>query len=325
MAKVSCRLVPKQDPAEIGRLARRAHSPRAPREVRVTIRHLHGGGPGAPISSRPDLRCGRRGPCLLRSTAIPLSWAKAVRSRWSPTSPMRSVCAVLLMGFGMAGRECARTERMDERRQFRAWHAGRGDALESFVKARVRRQEGRRRPPHMPPTAPPLRPPLHKNLKSPIAGEGQPDHVLCRDVRGRGLRVGSARYHGCSVSATDGRRPMRRSIRAPGGAIDRISSPRIGRRRDVLPELQLRVEQIAESTPFPTLPKGPAGAGKVFKTFAPDRSTDVSLEAPCAKVPMASPARRCATYGPSDPARFDVEMPEAPAPPVLDAVPPAES
>jgi acetylornithine deacetylase/succinyl-diaminopimelate desuccinylase-like protein len=45
MAKVSCRLVPDQDPAEIERLIR-AHVERvAPSEVTVTVTHLHGGKP----------------------------------------------------------------------------------------------------------------------------------------------------------------------------------------------------------------------------------------------------------------------------------------
>ncbi|HEY2376547.1 MAG TPA: dipeptidase [Gemmatimonadaceae bacterium] len=45
MAKVSCRLVPDQDPLEIERLMR-AHVERvAPKEVKVTVIHLHGGRP----------------------------------------------------------------------------------------------------------------------------------------------------------------------------------------------------------------------------------------------------------------------------------------
>ena len=45
MAKVSCRLVPDQDPAEIERLMK-AHVARvAPKGVTVTVRHLHGGKP----------------------------------------------------------------------------------------------------------------------------------------------------------------------------------------------------------------------------------------------------------------------------------------
>ena len=45
MAKVSCRLVPDQDPVEIERLMR-AHVERlAPKGVRVTVTHLHGGRP----------------------------------------------------------------------------------------------------------------------------------------------------------------------------------------------------------------------------------------------------------------------------------------
>jgi acetylornithine deacetylase/succinyl-diaminopimelate desuccinylase-like protein len=45
MAKVSCRLVPDQDPEEIARLVR-AHVERvAPRGVKVSVRELHGGRP----------------------------------------------------------------------------------------------------------------------------------------------------------------------------------------------------------------------------------------------------------------------------------------
>ena len=45
MAKVSCRLVPDQDPEEIARLVR-AHVDRvAPRGVKVSVRQLHGGRP----------------------------------------------------------------------------------------------------------------------------------------------------------------------------------------------------------------------------------------------------------------------------------------
>ena len=47
MAKVSCRLVPDQDPAEIEKLFK-AHVKRvAPKGVTVTVQHLHGGTPVA--------------------------------------------------------------------------------------------------------------------------------------------------------------------------------------------------------------------------------------------------------------------------------------
>ena len=45
MAKVSCRLVPDQDPAEIERLMKAHVAKVAPKGVTVTVRHLHGGKP----------------------------------------------------------------------------------------------------------------------------------------------------------------------------------------------------------------------------------------------------------------------------------------
>src|SRR5690606_23688785 len=45
MAKVSCRLVPDQDPAEIGRLFEAHVRAVAPAGVKVTVTHLHGGHP----------------------------------------------------------------------------------------------------------------------------------------------------------------------------------------------------------------------------------------------------------------------------------------
>ncbi|CAN5157032.1 dipeptidase [soil metagenome] len=45
MAKVSCRLVPRQEPAEIERLMERHVKSVAPKGVKVTVKHLHGGRP----------------------------------------------------------------------------------------------------------------------------------------------------------------------------------------------------------------------------------------------------------------------------------------
>ena len=45
MAKVSCRLVPRQEPAEIERLMDRHVKAVAPKGVKVTVKHLHGGRP----------------------------------------------------------------------------------------------------------------------------------------------------------------------------------------------------------------------------------------------------------------------------------------
>ena len=60
MAKVSCRLVPDQDPAEIEKLMR-AHVERVrPEGVRVTVRHLHGGRPWRADLDGPLFDAGRR-------------------------------------------------------------------------------------------------------------------------------------------------------------------------------------------------------------------------------------------------------------------------
>ena len=45
MAKVSCRLVPDQDPTEIEKLMKAHVAKVAPKGVEVTVRHLHGGRP----------------------------------------------------------------------------------------------------------------------------------------------------------------------------------------------------------------------------------------------------------------------------------------
>jgi acetylornithine deacetylase/succinyl-diaminopimelate desuccinylase-like protein len=60
MAKVSCRLVPEQDPGEIEKLMR-AHVERVcPEGVRVTVRHLHGGHPWRADLDGPLFDAGRR-------------------------------------------------------------------------------------------------------------------------------------------------------------------------------------------------------------------------------------------------------------------------
>jgi acetylornithine deacetylase/succinyl-diaminopimelate desuccinylase-like protein len=60
MAKVSCRLVPDQDPKEIERLMR-AHVERvAPKGVTVTVTHLHGGRPWRAELSGPLFDAARR-------------------------------------------------------------------------------------------------------------------------------------------------------------------------------------------------------------------------------------------------------------------------
>src|SRR5438270_282077 len=62
MAKVSCRLVPDQDPAAIEALMK-AHVARvAPPGVTVTVTHLHGGPPWRAQLTRPFLHAARRAP-----------------------------------------------------------------------------------------------------------------------------------------------------------------------------------------------------------------------------------------------------------------------
>jgi acetylornithine deacetylase/succinyl-diaminopimelate desuccinylase-like protein len=101
MAKISCRLVPKQDPQEIGRLLEQHIHRVAPREVRVTVRHLHGGRPWRADLSGPIYDAATRAlnaafnrePVIMgEGGSIPVvaDFADALRA------------PVLLMGFGMA-------------------------------------------------------------------------------------------------------------------------------------------------------------------------------------------------------------------------------
>ncbi|HEY0994980.1 MAG TPA: dipeptidase, partial [Gemmatimonadaceae bacterium] len=59
MAKVSCRLVPDQDPAEIERLMKAHVEKVAPRNVTVTVTHLHGGKPWRNAPSGPLFEAAR--------------------------------------------------------------------------------------------------------------------------------------------------------------------------------------------------------------------------------------------------------------------------
>jgi acetylornithine deacetylase/succinyl-diaminopimelate desuccinylase-like protein len=60
MAKVSCRLVPDQDPAEIGRLMREHVARVAPAGVAVAVRELHGGRPWRATPQGPVFEAARR-------------------------------------------------------------------------------------------------------------------------------------------------------------------------------------------------------------------------------------------------------------------------
>jgi acetylornithine deacetylase/succinyl-diaminopimelate desuccinylase-like protein len=102
MAKVSCRLVPDQDPATIERLMQ-AHVERvAPRGVRVMVTHLHGGrpwhadarGPLFDAAARALTAAFRREPVIVgEGGSIPVV-DDFVRTLGAP---------VLLMGFGLPG------------------------------------------------------------------------------------------------------------------------------------------------------------------------------------------------------------------------------
>jgi acetylornithine deacetylase/succinyl-diaminopimelate desuccinylase-like protein len=102
MAKVSCRLVPDQDPAEIGRLLE-AHVRRvAPAGVRVTIRQMHGGRPWRAKLDGPVFEAAKRAlaaafhrePVIQgEGGSIPVV-DDFVRMLGAP---------VLLMGFGLPG------------------------------------------------------------------------------------------------------------------------------------------------------------------------------------------------------------------------------
>jgi acetylornithine deacetylase/succinyl-diaminopimelate desuccinylase-like protein len=60
MAKVSCRLVPDQDPAEIEKLMKAHVAKVAPKGVTVTVTHLHGGRPWRAELNGPLFDAARR-------------------------------------------------------------------------------------------------------------------------------------------------------------------------------------------------------------------------------------------------------------------------
>ena len=102
MAKVSCRLVPDQDPAEIERLMERHLERAAPKGVRVTVTHLHGGRPWRAELAGPLFDAGRR--------ALAASFGRdPVIVGEGGSIPVVSDfqrilgAPVLLMGFGLPG------------------------------------------------------------------------------------------------------------------------------------------------------------------------------------------------------------------------------
>jgi acetylornithine deacetylase/succinyl-diaminopimelate desuccinylase-like protein len=102
MAKVSCRLVPDQDPGEVGRLMREHVARVAPAGVTVTVRELHGGWPWRATPKGPVFEAARRAlgaafhkePVITgEGGSIPVV-ADFERILGSP---------VLLLGFGLPG------------------------------------------------------------------------------------------------------------------------------------------------------------------------------------------------------------------------------
>jgi acetylornithine deacetylase/succinyl-diaminopimelate desuccinylase-like protein len=131
MAKVSCRLVPDQDPAEVERLMDAHVRAVAPPGVTVTVRHLHGGRPvagrarGAAVR-RGDARAGRR----VRARA-----GGHRRGRLDPggrrlrAHPRRARAPRRVRA---AGRERARAQRVAVGRELREGDAGDGAAVRRY-------------------------------------------------------------------------------------------------------------------------------------------------------------------------------------------------
>jgi acetylornithine deacetylase/succinyl-diaminopimelate desuccinylase-like protein len=102
MAKVSCRLVPDQDPAEIERLLQ-AHVERvAPRQVKVTVTHLHGGKPWRASLDGPLYDAARRAlAAAFGREPVIVGEGGSIPVVGDFDGVLRS--PVLLMGFGLPG------------------------------------------------------------------------------------------------------------------------------------------------------------------------------------------------------------------------------
>jgi acetylornithine deacetylase/succinyl-diaminopimelate desuccinylase-like protein len=102
MAKVSCRLVPDQDPEEIERLLR-AHVERvAPREVTVTVMHLHGGKPWRASLDGPLYDAARRAlAAAFGREPVIVGEGGSIPVVGDFDGVLRA--PVLLMGFGLPG------------------------------------------------------------------------------------------------------------------------------------------------------------------------------------------------------------------------------
>jgi acetylornithine deacetylase/succinyl-diaminopimelate desuccinylase-like protein len=102
MAKVSCRLVPDQDPAEIERLLR-AHLERVtPPEVKVTVTHLHGGHPWRAVLDGPLYDAARRAlAAAFGREPVIVGEGGSIPVVGDFDGVLRA--PVLLMGFGLPG------------------------------------------------------------------------------------------------------------------------------------------------------------------------------------------------------------------------------
>ena len=102
MAKVSCRLVPDQDPAEIEKLMKAHVAKVAPKGVKVSVQHLHGGRPWRADLKGPIIEAGKR--------ALEAAFGRApVITGEGGSIPVVGDfekilgAPVLLMGFGLPG------------------------------------------------------------------------------------------------------------------------------------------------------------------------------------------------------------------------------
>ena len=125
MAKVSCRLVPNQDPQKIGKLFDAHVKKVAPKGVTVNVQHLHGGRPWRADLGGPIFDAARR--------ALEAAFGRApviVGEGGSiPVVGDFQRCAGTARGLRPTGRERARARRMDERRELPARHEGDGRAV----------------------------------------------------------------------------------------------------------------------------------------------------------------------------------------------------
>jgi len=123
MAKVSCRLVPDQDPREIERLMR-AHVERyAPKGVAVQVRHLHGGSPWRANLDGPLFDAARR------ALAAAFGREPVITGEGGSIPVVGDFqrilkAPVLLVGFGLPGENAhAPNEWMSEENYFKGMRA----------------------------------------------------------------------------------------------------------------------------------------------------------------------------------------------------------